>query len=297
MGQGAEQNASSLSQNFGRIITRPDIHDGHPFLIFNGVEVQEIEARFLAGQTDEQILAEYRKTLANDRGRMTQDDLDACRAWQARFEPETLSSIFNRVSGQNVIMLDENMSYKMLYDVVRLFGRSSHVYADGLYDDHNDDERDIWAHVVKNKYAAIITGDNDFKRISHDYRDKMIHKYGSLENCPEHIPAVIFVPHFGSWQDTCDLLEKFAPQIRKYIETNDAICAEVTPRDGFQKIYEVRHFKSPTGPSPLHKEFCKNRAKDKTQEKQEDHGDDSHSWHQKRKRGAKHKGHGPHHHP
>jgi len=129
-----------------------------------------------------------------------------------------------------------------LYDVVRLFGRSSHARADGLYDEHNDDEHDIWQHAIDNKYAAVVTADADFLRISQFHRNRMTAKYGSLKACPEHIPALIYFERPMSKNETIALLEQNQSTILKFLRSNDAVALKIT-EDGCEKIYKHTHGK------------------------------------------------------
>jgi uncharacterized protein (DUF433 family) len=225
-----------LKEIFGAVVSHPDRFGGRPFLTESGVEVREILALFKEGLTDKEIGRRYRKQGLKPR------EIEACRAYQARFLPETLSDKFNRVGKNNVFLLDENIPYRALYDVVRLFGRSSHARADGLYDEHNDDEKDIWQHAVGNKYAAVMTADADFLRISQYYRNHMIEKYGSLKKCPEHVPALIYFKRPLSMRDTIELLEIHQDEIRRFMKDNDAVYLLVG-EDGCKKIYSHTHGK------------------------------------------------------
>jgi uncharacterized protein (DUF433 family) len=231
---------------FGAVVSQPGRYDGRPFLLESGVEVKEILAAFKEGLSDRDISRRFR------RQGLTFPEIEAVRAYQARFLPETLSAEFNRVSSQNVFMVDQNVSYRALYDIVKMFGRSSHVQADGLYGDHNDDERDIWQHAIDHKYQAILTADMDFLRISQYHRNRMIDKYGSLENCPEHIPAVVYFENTYSMRDSVELLHAFQDDIRQFLKDNDAVYLSISWM-GAKKVYSHTHGKGidpEDGPTP-----------------------------------------------
>lgn len=208
-----------LTKIFGRVVSHPDVKSGRPFLSSNFVEVLDVLKMIRNGMSDGDICRKY--------SHIKQPDIDACRAWQARFLVEDLKDAFNLTDDRNIFMLDENTSYLILHDVVRLFGPSSHVYAEGLYDERNDDETDIWAHVVEHEYQAVLTADADFKQISINYRSRMNEKFGSLENCTDHIPAVIFVGP-SNRQQTRKLLIEWQGEIKKFMAENDAPYATLT---------------------------------------------------------------------
>ena len=220
---------------FARIVSHPDILDGRPHIRSKKILLDDILAKFNQGATDGQIFKAYPN--------LSQMDVKSCRAWQARFQPEMLSSIFNRHSKRMVFMMDENQPYSILPDVVRIFGRSSHVMAEHLYDmrtrtekklniapekNRNDDEKDIWAHIVKHGYAGILTRDWDFFAIAKRNRQALIEKYGSVDSAPVKLPAVIIVGALLSTQQTVDVLEKHAEAIRRFLKDNDAACLKIT---------------------------------------------------------------------
>ncbi|HTK84355.1 MAG TPA: DUF5615 family PIN-like protein [Patescibacteria group bacterium] len=226
-----------LKEIFGAVVSHPDRFGGRPFLREKNVEVQPILDLIMDGLTDRQICNRLKKE------KIATHDVEAVRAYQARFLPETLSKEFNRAaSTKNMMLLDENIPYRTLYDVVRLFGRSSHARADGLYDEHNDDEHDIWQHAIDNKYAAVVTADADFLRISQFHRNRMEAKYGSLKACPEHIPALIYFERPVSKNETVRLLEQNRSAIMKFLRSNDAVALKIT-EDGCEKIYKHTHGK------------------------------------------------------
>ncbi len=210
---------------FRRIICDPNILDGRPHIKKHGGRIIPVDAiidRLRRKRPFREIREEF--------GKMTDRDFVLCRAWQARFAPGTLSKEFSRAaSPDNIIMLDENMDYGMLYHVVKLFGRSSHVTADGLYDENNDDEKCIWNHMIKHKYKAIVTADSDFTRISHRHRRNTIDKYGSVQEAPNHLPVVIHLMN-DNHEKALNLLRKYQDDILTFIENPDAAYADLTDK-------------------------------------------------------------------
>ncbi len=211
-----------------KVVTHVDRFEGRPYIDETDVEVQDVLDLIDQDLTDEEICKKFNK-------QVTQYDIDLCRAYQARFKTETLKEIFNRSSGHNALMLDENLSLRLLYDTVRLFGPSSHVYCDGLR--RSDDEKDIWAHAIKNKIQAVMTADRDFLRISKQYRERMIEKYGSLTDCPEHIPGVVFFPKNPDRHEALGLMEHNKRAIRRYLQDNDAIYLNIE-KGNCHRVYE-----------------------------------------------------------
>ncbi len=206
---------------FGRIATQPDKFDGRPFLIGRDVELGKVLDMLHDDRPDAEI---------SKRFHMPKEDIDLCRAWQARFETERLSAKFTRLADpQNFFMLDENTSERMLYDVARIFGRSSHVRAEGLVGERNDDVAFVWAHTLQNNYKAFLTADSDFRRIVHRHRQDMIDKYGSLSACPEPVPVVIFYNNQDSPEDIVKMLEKQQDPIRRFADQKDVAYATLGP--------------------------------------------------------------------
>ena len=218
---------SGVKREFGRVVSHPRRHQGQPFLSGRNIPVLNV-LNLIAQGCDDALIVDRMH------GKIDQSDIDACRSYQARFLTDTLTEAFQLQAQDNYMMLDENISYLVLYDVVRLFGRSSHVYADGLYWDHNDDELDIWNHLRENRYKVILTSDNDFKRISKSWRGRMIQQYGSMDNAPENLPVVVSLMKNVSREETRDLLSCHQDDIRQYANDNDAAFATIT-KQGFRK--------------------------------------------------------------
>jgi uncharacterized protein (DUF433 family) len=216
---------------FGRIATAPDKFEGRPFILGRSVELAAVLDLLHQDKPDDEISRRFK---------LPKDDIDLCRAWQVRFEPETLSAKFTRLADpQNFFMLDENCTERILYDVARLFGRSTHVRAEGLTGGQNDDIGFVWAHALKNNYKAFLTADSDFRNIAHRHRQAMIDKYGSIENCPESVPVVIFYDNQDMPQRVVDLLELNQDEIRLFAEQRDAAFARLT-RQGLEKCESDR---------------------------------------------------------
>lgn len=208
-----------LRQQPGRIKTDPAICGGRPHIHRKEIDVLAVLKMLEDGRSDKAILQKYRK--------MNEQDLDACRAYQATVISKTLKAAF-KGSAQPFFMLDENTSYFMLPDVVRIFGPSSHVFAEGLIGDRNDDEKDIWSHMVENKYRVILTMDNDFKRISISQRHRIAEENGSVHDYDGHIPSVISLPGLNNAKDVIRLLEKHQDAIREFVEQKSILFAVLT---------------------------------------------------------------------
>lgn len=206
---------------FSRIVTQADKFEGRPFLQGRGVELATVLGLLHTDTPDAEISA---------RCHIPKEDIDLCRAWQVMFERESLSAKFARLADpQNFFMLDENASERMMYDIARIFGRCSHARAEGLVRERNDDEAFVWAHTVNNNYKAFLTADSDFRGIVHRYRQGLIDKHGSIENCPEAVPVVIFYDNQNSPEQIIKMLERHQDAVRDFTERKDAAYATLTP--------------------------------------------------------------------
>lgn len=236
-----------LKREFGRVISHPERHNGQPFLNGTHITVPQILDLIRLGLPDDEIV----RNLPDIR----QLHIDICRAWQARFMAHTQPGLEHLDENDKVFMLDENVSYLLLPDVARLFGWSSHVLAEGLYAENNDDEQNIWAHMRAHGYKAILTEDADFKRISTNYRRRILEKYGSVDNIMEHVPVVVYVSKNWSRQEVVGVLEQHRDEILEYIAANDAAFLTLS-RSGAQKhhpdsetLKQIADSRRQTGPS------------------------------------------------
>lgn len=221
-----ENGVTPLRHVFGRVIQHPDCHNGKPFLNGTCVTVPEILADIENGLSDSEITDKYED--------INKLHIRICRAYQARFEAHTQTDLEHVDPDDKVFMLDENISYTLLYDVAREYGWCSHVYADGLYGDTNDDLLNIWAHMVQQGYKAILTQDSDFKRISRNYRRGLLERYGALEDCSDHIPVVVFVSKSLSLDKIIEKLRTHKSDILGLIDDNNAAFASLNG-SGFTK--------------------------------------------------------------
>lgn len=229
----------NLTREFGRVIRHPDRHEGAPFLNGTNVLVQDILNLLNDGADEKDILATYPQ--------LDKEHIAICKAYQVRFMAHEQVGMEHINPDEKFFMLDENTSYMLLYDVARIFGWSSHVFADGLYNENNDDEANIWKHMVENGYKAIITEDSDFKRISRNFRRKVIEQYGSIENAPFNVPVVIFISKNCSREDVAARLEAFKDKILEYITDNDAAFATLSV-EGFQKSHTDEELETAQNP-------------------------------------------------
>ena len=208
-----------LRQQPGRIKTDPAICGGRPHIHRKFIDVLTVMKMLEDGRSDKAILHRYPN--------MNEQDIDACRAYQASLISKTLKAEFSK-NTQPFFMLDENTSYFMLPDVTRIFGASSHVFAEGLVGENNDDEKNIWKHMVDHGYRAILTMDNDFKRISLTQRHRIAEENGSVHNYGGHLPSVISLPGTNNAKGVVRLLEKHQDAIREFVEQKSVLFAVLT---------------------------------------------------------------------
>lgn len=223
-----------LKREFNRVVSSPVRHGGRPFIIVTTASEKEDGTKILF-ETDIEIsdVIDMLKKGCKDKEirqkfpELKKSDIDACRAWQVRFEPDTLPEDFNLDEDKKFFLLDENISYLLLYKVARIFGWCSHVSAEGLIGKHNDDEKDIWAHAVNKGYKAVLTKDSDFVGIAQRHRKKIIAQYGSIANGPDNTPVVIHVENGIPPQKLAELLRRYERDIWDFVETNDHRYAEL----------------------------------------------------------------------
>jgi len=230
----------SLKCEFNRVVSNPNKHGGRPFIVATvrdeenlflretEIEVANIINMFRKKSRDSTILKKYPE--------LSKTDLDACRAWQIKCAPQTLPENFNIDENKKFFLMDENISYLLMYKVAKIFGWSSHVSAEGLTGEHNDDEKDIWAYAVAQRYKAVLTKDSDFLEISQKYRRSIIAQYGSIANCPTNTPVVIHVEGNVEPKRLAQLLRRYECEIRDFVEANDHRYA-VLGRKGLIPMY------------------------------------------------------------
>ncbi|MCB9991042.1 MAG: DUF5615 family PIN-like protein [Rhodospirillales bacterium] len=219
-----------LRHEFGRVISHPNRHNGAPFLNGTGITVEQVLNLLDKSGNDNEAIEKL--------DGLEQQHIEICRAYQARFLAHTQADLEHLDENDKFFMLDENVSYMLLHHVARRFGWSSHVFAEGLYDENNDDEAHIWAHMIENNYKAILTEDSDFRKIARQYRKKILETYGSVENCPTPVPVAIFISKSVSVspQDTLALLEHHEQDIKQFVSDNNAAFAAITG-NGFDLYY------------------------------------------------------------
>lgn len=204
----------SLKYEFNRIVSHPQYFHGNPFVIDADVPVDNIIRMFEKGYGDKTIQGKY--------AHLKQQDLDACRAYQVRFRPETLKDSHHLDPNDKFFLMDENMSYFLLYDVAKTYGWCSHVAAEGMQGKgHNDDEKHIWAHAVSAEYKAVLTADSDFIDISRRHRQKMIKQHGDVHKSPDNTPTVIHIANNISRNKAIYLLNKYEDDIRDFVMGNN----------------------------------------------------------------------------
>lgn len=208
----------SLKTIFNRVVSHPEKLDGQPYLINTDIPVSDVIDFLAEGHEDQRIQQQFNG--------LSQSGLDACRAYQARFHPETIGTNPPLDPDNKMFFLDENISYLLLYDVARLFGYSSHAGAENMsgHGPNHDDEKDIWAHVLAEKYKAVLTADCDFIDIAERHKERIEEQYGSLRNSPEKSPVVIHVKPGTPAPHLLRLLQKHQEEIRDFTAQDSHIC-------------------------------------------------------------------------
>jgi uncharacterized protein (DUF433 family)/predicted nuclease of predicted toxin-antitoxin system len=214
----------SLNHIFGRIVSHPEHHNGEPYLEGRNILVRDVIDLMIRGLPLDKIRTHFKNQSLSSK------EISSCRAYQASFMPETIQGEMKiKPDDQPIFLLDENVSHHILFDVARNFGRSSHVRAEGLHSEFNDDEKCIWSHAIKNKYQAVMTSDSDFKRISKFYRNDIADKFGSIEQYSDHIPSVLMLPKIpSSPKEILDLLKKHQQAIREFLDQKGIVFAQLT---------------------------------------------------------------------
>lgn len=193
-----------LTTIFNRVVSHPDRFNGQPYLINTDIPVNDVLDMMGKGLNDEEIKKQFNG--------LSDIGLDVCCAYQVRFRPETLPDSFNLDKNNKFFLLDENISYLLLYDVAKMFGYSTHVSAEGMsghQGEHHDDEKDIWAHAVKEKYKAILTADSDFVGI--------VEKFKAENNNQVHTPVVIHIDPETPAHKMRAFMITFSKDIRNFI--------------------------------------------------------------------------------
>lgn len=200
----AQENDLSLVSRFGRVVHSNDVSG--PYICHNGVEVRRILELVDMGLSHEQICQMV--------DQLEPKDIIACQAYRVRFLEDTLSSAYETKDSAPFFLLDENMSYLLLPEVYRLYGRSTHVLAEGLYFQCNDDEKNVWAFALREGCKAVLTNDDDFRGISMRHRRQILAKFnGAAQSKLDQVPAVIMPPAGMHPKQLAELLEHYHDQI------------------------------------------------------------------------------------
>lgn len=212
----------SLVWAFGQIKHNPSVNDGAPYIHRTDIAVLDVLELLEQGLDAREIMTSLPQ--------LRQKDIDACKAYQARFMSDALARTVDK-KAQPMFLLDENISYLMLPDIVRIFdeGMSTHVLAEGLCNERNDDEKDILAHAIEHRYKAILSIDNDFKQISMKRRHRVPGLYGRFHDRDEHMPLIVAVPGNHCRYELARLLEKHAEVLREMMEQKNIFVVHMTP--------------------------------------------------------------------
>lgn len=223
----AQENNLSLVSRFGRVVHSDDVSG--PYISHSGIEVRRVLDLVDAGLSNDQICQVI--------DRLEPKDIIACQAYRVRFLEDTLSSAYAAQDSAPFFLLDENMSYLLLPEVYRLYGRSTHVLAEGLYFQHNDDEKDVWAFAVREGCRAILTNDDDFRAISSRYRRQILSQFnGAAQAKLNDVPAVIMPLAGVPIIQLAELLEQHRDQIMEVSQGSNHATYRLTksglsPRD------------------------------------------------------------------
>lgn len=122
------------------------------------------------------------------------EEIKAARAYADRFGPD-LRHPAPLPAGRKSLLLDENISYTLLPLASRLFGRSSHVEAEGLSRQNpragistRDLDLQICRFAIDHEFAGILTCDSDFahmvRHAGHPARQTRIFLIERGKDCP-----------------------------------------------------------------------------------------------------------------
>lgn len=243
-----ETNAA-LTTIFNRIVRAPDLCNGEPVIKNTDISVDHIIGLFVQGYSDNEIRKKHGDAL-------TKSDLDACRAYQVRFRPETLPPSFNIDEKEKFFFVDENISYMKLYKLAEIFGWCSHAEAEGFQGDgpHHDDEKDIFAHAVAENYKAILTADSDFIDIAQRHKEKMKEEQKVTGKKPGHSPVIIHIDSQMPRYEAIRLLKKYKEDITDFANQDRYPYAFLT-EDGLrldipEKVQKCIKNKAQNAPPP-----------------------------------------------
>ncbi len=206
------------SRALKRALISKEVEEGHLTIPQSFAEAADVINMLDEGKSGRDIRKKY--------PHIRFSDITACRAYRVKFLAHTLADVFGVSRQKPQMMIDENIAYKLLYKIVPLLGKSSHVYAEGLYDENNLDYKHIWKHMIGKRYSGILTTDTDFKVIARDYREHLESTYGALQNAPEKVlpPVVIIAPRAFSNKNLAALIEKHRGEISALLQNRGHVA-------------------------------------------------------------------------
>lgn len=215
----AQTNDAVLKERFGRVVHC----EKGPYIGRNGIGVEKILHLVDSGVSHDDICSRLEG--------VEKKDILACEAYRVRFLENTLAQAYPDSSPDPYFIIDENISYLLLPEMFRLFGKSTSVLAEGLYYQRNSDEHDVWKFAVDNKYKAVLTNDSDFRGIAKRARSGLIQSFNDAV-----LPKVFMIPHGLSVQGIASLLEKNKPYIDSVICENEPFATCKIAHDGLNSL-------------------------------------------------------------
>ncbi|MGE4312650.1 MAG: DUF5615 family PIN-like protein [Pseudobdellovibrionaceae bacterium] len=207
--------STNYRQEFGRIA---GVDTDNPVLKRSQIPVRDI-LRVLDGDGSVEALI--------PQGALKKGDIAACRAYQVSYIPETLVDKLGPSLAENFILVDENTSYLLLWDLAQIFGRATHAYAENLCFDNNDDDKNIFQYAIDQRFKMILTADSDFQGISQYRRRRILLENDSIAESGEHMPVVVYFMKNLRRSQTRSLIAYYQDEIKDFIAENDAAYLEI----------------------------------------------------------------------
>lgn len=215
----AQTNDAVLKERFGRVVHC----ENGPYIGRNGIGVEKI-----LNLVDRGI--DYDEICDRLKG-VEKKDILACEAYRVRFFEDELGKAYPDLSDDPYFIIDENISYLLLPEMFRLFGKSTSVLAEGLYYQRNSDEHDVWKFAVDNKYKAVLTNDSDFRGIAKRARSGLSQSFNEVV-----LPKVFMIPHGLNIQGMAKLLENNKSSIDSVISDNEPFATCKITMDGLNPL-------------------------------------------------------------
>ncbi|MDY0029253.1 MAG: DUF5615 family PIN-like protein [Pseudobdellovibrionaceae bacterium] len=125
-------------------------------------------------------------------------DIETARLFLHRYGSNSLSPEALPVESHRVLLLDECTPVTAAVPLSRVFGWTTHVEAEGLAGKRTPDMT-IWDYVSRHNFAAIVTRDSDFFKISDDHdtgqRERLPFLIHIGENLNAETLTALFIKH------------------------------------------------------------------------------------------------------